>query len=192
MTLEAQIEIPTTTQPVENVPTQIDKRICDLSKAEYAKILDDIKNGVVYSKYDIKTHKNGKSILINKSNPSKRKKAVDKTIAQHAEDDDSHFHDRIYLTNEQLLMEHIIEAKTKLAKMEEEYNVNFEKLFKKNRKRKDENEELIKSYYHDMEEDHHENEKPVENKTEKKTEDIPKQVNTTSKLMGWRNRFRKQ
>jgi len=67
MTDEVVIEIEGEVEPkTAVVGKRVEKKIKDLSKEETARIIEDIKAGLIYDNVDIKTFKNGSARLINK------------------------------------------------------------------------------------------------------------------------------
>jgi len=144
----------------------IKKKIADLTDKEYDKIVSDLKAKVVYKNYELKGNR-----LIYKKQPTTRQKAVERTITKADKEGDK----KVYLTDNQLMMEHIFELQSKVTKLE-----------LKNKKRKNQIHEIIDYYYVD---DNDEG-KDVE-KNEEKSVPIP--VKTQLKQAprnNWRSRFK--
>ena len=165
--------------PVEKVaenesnadPLDIKKKISDPTDQEYDKIISDIKAGVVYKNYDLKKYNNGGCRLIFKKQPTTRQKAVERTSSKVPKDSKA-----VYLTDSQLMMEHIFELQNKVTKLD-----------LKNMKRKNKIHEII-DYYNVDENDVKENvREEVKEEIKEEIKEVPKKYPQTN---NWRSKFR--
>ena len=91
------------------------KKIKDLNDEEKKKIIDDIKAGKESEHYQLKEFKNGKTVIIKKKRPW-IDLIIDKTKTKENLDTD-----KVFLTNDQLMNQRIIELEVKYAKLESKY-----------------------------------------------------------------------
>ena len=83
------------------------KDVKKLTSEEREQIISNFKNGIDNEFYDVKTLKNGTTRIVKKKN--KTQSLSNKLISENKE--------KRYLSNEQLLMEHIIELNTQMTKL---------------------------------------------------------------------------
>jgi len=178
MTTDEAFEIPVDStsqhEVCESTETNVNtlsKKIADLTDNEYNKIVNDLMNGVVYANYDLKKFNNGSFRLVYKKKPTTRQKAVERTQNKSKNADEK----VVYLTDNQLMLERLIDLEVKCAKLE-----------MKNKKRKNQINEIMDSYYVDEEEIEtnipEKQEKPV-------SEEIAPQCKTP-RATNWRSRLK--
>ena len=98
-------------------PTKIPfKKLNKLNDEEKKQIIDHLKAGNESEHYKLKEFKNGKFDITYKKPPSFVEKAVANTKSKDKTDPD-----KIYLTNDQLMNQRIIELEVKYAKLEGKY-----------------------------------------------------------------------
>jgi len=155
----------------------LSKKIADLNDTEYDKIVSDLKSGIVYANYDLKKFNNGGCRLIYKKKPTTRQKAVERTQNKTKNSDDK----VVYLTDNQLMMERLIDLEVKCAKLE-----------MKNKKRKNQINEIIDTYYMDDEEPGIEpsSHEPVQNRVSEIPASEPQSTPQYRKTTNWRSRFK--
>ena len=99
----------------DNVNINIERKpIKDLTKEEKDIIINNAKNGIKNDYYDVKLFKNGNArIVLKKDKPlTVSQKYINKNK------DDNNLNNKVYLSNDQLLMEHIIELHSQLNKLQ--------------------------------------------------------------------------
>ena len=101
-------------KPVEE-PTPI-KMITDLTDEEKKQIIADIKAGKENEHYKLKEFKNGTSRIVKKKAKTFVEKVITKNKANEKLDTD-----KVFLTNDQLINQRIIELEVKYAKFESKY-----------------------------------------------------------------------
>ena len=117
---DSEIEEEPSAKPVENAKKIEKKAVKDLTAEEREIIIANAKNGVENEHFDVKFLKNGNSRIV-----AKKSKAP--TISQKVIKNNND--GKVYLSNDQLLMEHIMELNSRLDKL----SVKHKKLKKKYR-----------------------------------------------------------
>ena len=92
------------------------KKITDLNDEEKKKIIADIQAGKESEHYELKEFKNGTFRIVKKKQPTIVEKAVTNTKSKDKTDPD-----KVFLTNDQLINQRIIELEVKYAKLENKY-----------------------------------------------------------------------
>ena len=91
------------------------KDVKKLTSEEREQIISNFKNGIDNEFYDVKTLKNGTTRIVKKKN--KTQSLSNKLISSNKDNEQFVKPERKYLSNEQLLMEHIIELNTQMNKL---------------------------------------------------------------------------
>mgnify|MGYP000092017119 CR=1 FL=1 len=91
------------------------KDVKKLTSEERKQIISNFKNGIDNEFYDVKTLKNGTTRIVKKKN--KTQSLSNKLISSSKDNEQFVKPERKYLSNEQLLMEHIIELNTQMNKL---------------------------------------------------------------------------
>lgn len=91
------------------------KDVKKLTSEEREQIISNFKNGIDNEFYDVKTLKNGTTRIVKKKNKSQS--LSNKLISGRKDNEQFVKPERKYLSNEQLLMEHIIELNTQMNKL---------------------------------------------------------------------------
>jgi hypothetical protein len=157
-------------EQAEESINELNCNLNQLTEEQYKTIVKELQTGKKYKHFKLKEQKNGK-IILQKVKPTTKLQ----TITERSKKPNSKNEDKIFLTDQQLLYEHVIELTKEM-----------ERLRYKNKKRKHENRELYDMYY--VEESDDENE--VETKTETKDENITKPSPKRTQLTHWRNRIK--
>jgi hypothetical protein len=154
------------------------KKINELTDDEYNKIVSDIESGLVSPHYELKKFKTVPPKLVYKKQPTTRQKAVERTMVNSTRTDQN-----IYLTDAQLMQERLFELENKVTKLQ-----------MKNKKRKNQINEIMESAYY-VDADEYEEEVEVQ-KPPEQTE-VQTAVPNKSGLMpfphsarNWRSKFR--
>jgi len=92
------------------------KKITDLNDEEKKKIIADIQAGKESEHYELKEFKNGTFRIVKKKQPTIVEKAVTNTKSKDKTDPE-----KVFLTNDQLMNQRIIELEVKYAKLESKY-----------------------------------------------------------------------
>ena len=91
------------------------KDVKKLTSEEREQIISNFKNGIDNEFYDVKTLKNGTTRIVKKKNKSQS--LSNKLISGRKDNEQFVKPEKKYLSNEQLLMEHIIELNTQMNKL---------------------------------------------------------------------------
>ena len=159
------VQGPSSVQPVNRLDVR--KKISELTDEEHDTIVRDLRNKVVYKYYKLKGNR-----LIYNTEPSVRQKAVERTATKSPKDDRV-----VYLTDNQLMMEHIFELQNKVTKLE-----------LKNKKRKNQINDIL--YYANTEDDKTEEDSvPAQSPQPNPTPNPTPQIPLRSKI-NWRSRFK--
>ena len=171
-------------QPEQQEPKQeIVKDISKLTLEERAKIISDARNGIPNEHYDVILLKNGNTRIVKKKikTPSLSTRLIDQ--AQNKENNDQEKNKKVYMSDNQLMMEHIIEL-----------NNQVNKLMNKQKKLKKKYRSLKHDIYEDVELEQEVNKQDVkpEIKPEVKQETKPETNNQVNnqvqyKRKGWRS-----
>ena len=105
-------------QPEQQEPKQeIVKDISKLTLEERAKIISDARNGIPNEHYDVILLKNGNTRIVKKKikTPSLSTRLIDQ--AQNKENNDQEKNKKVYMSDNQLMMEHIIELNNQVNKL---------------------------------------------------------------------------
>ena len=184
---DSEIEEEPSAKPVENAKKIEKKAVKDLTAEEREIIIANAKNGVENEHFDVKFLKNGNSRIV-----AKKSKAP--TISQKVIKNNND--GKVYLSNDQLLMEHIMELNSRLDKL----SVKHKKLKKKYRHLKndiyeDVNESLDitplaaeSSVSEPLNETLNENQKNEEQKNEEQTDKEQNIIYRSSVSRGWRSK----
>ena len=92
------------------------KKITDLTDEEKKQIIADIKAGKENEHYELKEFKNGTSRIVKKKGKTFVEKVVNNNKAKENLDTE-----KVFLTNDQLMNQRLIELKVKYAKLENKY-----------------------------------------------------------------------
>ena len=92
------------------------KKITDLTDEEKKQIIDHLKAGKESEHYELKEFKNGTSRIVKKKGKTFVEKAVTNTKSKDKTDPD-----KVFLTNDQLMNQRLIELEVKYAKLENKY-----------------------------------------------------------------------
>ena len=92
------------------------KKITDLTDKEKKQIIADIKAGKENEQYELKEFKNGTSRIVKKKDKTFVEKVVNNNKAKENLDTD-----KVFLTNDQLMNQRLIELEVKYAKLENKY-----------------------------------------------------------------------
>ena len=152
------VEEPSSVQPVNHLDVR--KKISEFTDEERDTIIEDLRNKVVYKHYKLKGNR-----LVYNTPPTTRQKAVERTVSKSPKDDRA-----VYLTDNQLMMEHIFELQNKVTKLE-----------LKNKKRKNQINDILYYANTELEEDSVPAPTPQPNPTP--------QISLRSKI-NWRSRFK--
>jgi hypothetical protein len=172
VSLESDVEeeVEVKTNKVEKASSDFDLKcnIKDLTEAQYNKILQDLKSGKEYKYFTYGHLKNGTTVLRKKNPPTKLQ-----TIAKRSKESNSIPSDKVYMTNEQQMFEHIIAMREEISNLKA-----------KNKKRKYENRELYDMYYVDEDEidDEKHNQFTQNTKTDENRSESERSVNGPSVL----------
>ena len=92
------------------------KKITDLTDEEKKQIIADIQAGKENEHYELKEFKNGTSRIVKKKGKTFVEKVVTNTKSKDKADPD-----KVFLTNDQLMNQRLIELEVKYAKLENKY-----------------------------------------------------------------------
>lgn len=116
-----EIEIPIKEETKEEQITKDDeKKVKDISKLtleERAKIITDARNGIQNPFYEVIILKNGNSRIVKRKNKPQNQSLASKLINQNSNNQTITTPDKIYMSDNQLLMEHIIELNNQVNKL---------------------------------------------------------------------------
>ena len=164
-------------QRSENTKKIEKKAVKDLTVEEREIIIANAKNGIENEHFDVKFLKNGNSRIVAKK--SKTQTVTQKVIKNNNDG-------KVYLSNDQLLMEHIIELNSRLDKL----SVKHKKLKKKYRHLKNDIYEDVNesSVSEPLNETLNENQKNEEQKNEDQTDKEQNIIYRSSVSRGWRSK----
>jgi hypothetical protein len=151
-------------------------KINQLSDTEHKRIVKDLMSGKQYKYFELKYFKNGSVRLVRKKEPSKRQVITERTKNEYPKNS---FNDKVYMTDQQLLWEHVIEM-----------NKEIERLRHKNKKRKQQVAELANDVYYVDEGEIEEAEVEVEKEVEVETPKPNPKPSTRSNAQNWRSRLK--
>jgi hypothetical protein len=163
----------------EEVINELKCNINQLSDKQYKQIVKDLQAGRKYKYFKLKELVKGGFKLEKVKPPTKMQ-----TISQRSKNSNSVSTDKIYLTNEQMLIENM-----------RELTKEVERLRFKNQKRKRENKELYDMYYVDESEDDepqisHESQIPQQFQTSHESQIPQEEEKPKSKPIHWRSRIK--
>ena len=93
------------------------KDISKLTLEERAKIITDARNGIQNPYYEVIILKNGNSRIVKRKNKPQNQSLASKLINQNSNNQTITTPDKIYMSDNQLLMEHIIELNNQVNKL---------------------------------------------------------------------------
>ena len=143
---------------------EIVKDISKLTLEERAKIISDARNGIPNEHYDVILLKNGNTRIVKKKikTPSLSTRLIDQ--AQNKENNDQEKNKKVYMSDNQLMMEHIIEL-----------NNQVNKLMNKHKKLKKKYRSLKHDIYEDVELEQETNKQEI--KQEANNQEIKQEAN---------------
>ena len=121
---ETEIEIPIENQEPENQPQKTTSKepqtkVKDISKLtleERAKIISDARNGIPSEHYDVIVLKNGNTRIVKKKNKTPTQSVASRLISQ-TQNNQTPTPNKIYMSDTQIMMEHIIELNNQVNKL---------------------------------------------------------------------------
>ena len=121
---ETEIEIPIENQEPENQPQKTTSKepqtkVKDISKLtleERAKIITDARNGIPNEHYDVILLKNGNTRIVKKKNKTPTQSVASRLISQ-TQNNQTPTPNKIYMSDTQIMMEHIIELNNQVNKL---------------------------------------------------------------------------
>ena len=121
---ETEIEIPIENQEPENQPQKTTSKepqtkVKDISKLtleERAKIISDARNGIPNEHYDVILLKNGNTRIVKKKNKTPTQSVASRLISQ-TQNNQTPTPNKIYMSDTQIMMEHIIELNNQVNKL---------------------------------------------------------------------------
>ena len=121
---EIEIEIPIENQEPENQPKKTTSKepqtkVKDISKLtleERAKIISDARNGIPNEHYDVILLKNGNTRIVKKKNKTPTQSVASRLISQ-TQNNQTPTPNKIYMSDTQIMMEHIIELNNQINKL---------------------------------------------------------------------------
>ena len=121
---ETEIEIPIENQEPENQPQKTTSKepqtkVKDISKLtleERAKIISDARNGIPSEHYDVIVLKNGNTRIVKKKNKTPTQSVASRLISQ-TQNNQAPTPNKIYMSDTQIMMEHIIELNNQVNKL---------------------------------------------------------------------------
>ena len=104
-------------QPEQQEPKQeIVKDISKLTLEERAKIISDARNGIPNEHYDVILLKNGNTRIVKKKNKTPTQSVASRLISQ-TQNNQTPTPNKIYMSDTQIMMEHIIELNNQVNKL---------------------------------------------------------------------------
>ena len=166
-TNEATDEVKEIEIPIEEKKQEVSvvKDISKLTLEERAKIITDARNGIPNEHYDVILLKNGNTRIVKKKNKTPTQSVASRLISQ-TQNNQTPTPNKIYMSDTQIMMEHIIEL-----------NNQVNKLMTKQKKLK----KKYKTLKYDIYEDVDENQITQEPKQEPKQEQIKQEPNQETK-----------
>ena len=166
-TNEATDEVKEIEIPIEEKKQEVSvvKDISKLTLEERAKIITDARNGIPNEHYDVILLKNGNTRIVKKKNKTPTQSVASRLISQ-TQNNQTPTPNKIYMSDTQIMMEHIIEL-----------NNQVNKLMTKQKKLK----KKYKTLKYDIYEDVDENQITQEPKQETKQEQIKQEPNQETK-----------
>ena len=166
-TNEATDEVKEIEIPIEEKKQEVSvvKDISKLTLEERAKIITDARNGIPNEHYDVILLKNGNTRIVKKKNKTPTQSVASRLISQ-TQNNQTLTPNKIYMSDTQIMMEHIIEL-----------NNQVNKLMTKQKKLK----KKYKTLKYDIYEDVDENQITQEPKQETKQEQIKQEPNQETK-----------
>ena len=166
-TNEATDEVKEIEIPIEEKKQEVSvvKDISKLTLEERAKIITDARNGIPNEHYDVILLKNGNTRIVKKKNKTPTQSVASRLISQ-TQNNQTPTPNKIYMSDTQIMMEHIIEL-----------NNQINKLMTKQKKLK----KKYKTLKYDIYEDVDENQITQEPKQETKQEQIKQEPNQETK-----------
>ena len=166
-TNEATDEVKEIEIPIEEKKQEVSvvKDISKLTLEERAKIITDARNGIPNEHYDVILLKNGNTRIVKKKNKTPTQSVASRLISQ-TQNNQAPTPNKIYMSDTQIMMEHIIEL-----------NNQVNKLMTKQKKLK----KKYKTLKYDIYEDVDENQITQEPKQETKQEQIKQEPNQETK-----------
>ena len=166
-TNEATDEVKEIEIPIEEKKQEVSvvKDISKLTLEERAKIITDARNGIPNEHYDVILLKNGNTRIVKKKNKTPTQSVASRLISQ-TQNNQAPTPNKIYMSDTQIMMEHIIEL-----------NNQVNKLMTKQKKLK----KKYKTLKYDIYEDVDENQITQEPKQEPKQEQIKQEPNQETK-----------